>query len=284
MRPQASLNSIPNRRFRRGPARCQRVWQTILILATLALAIAANAQQICSEAFSSQTTPLHRGDATEVSFNFAKLTNVDPVKQELFEIAMDDVSRSIADQKAAHDAVVRAQTKRGRNAEAEIAIAQLRLKKIREHLEDARLIALFARQGGLVPPKIKVVLARHKFIETFTLKSRADASKFASRLNQLVAMGASVDTRELPATGFQRVFNTIVNGKRTKLYFALVAMSLAGTIYHVYMDRHPVQSETLRYQADPISQTQAADAKYLTEVYDDAPGAPARTADGPAIK
>jgi hypothetical protein len=260
MRPQAQLYVTSARGFRRAPSRCQIVWQGILILATLALAVAANAQSSCFDLFASRNAPLRPGSSVTIHYSFSRalpdMLESQSVRLEVAHSALRESRRLQAE-----GGVLRSQLQKlnaGRETKKTIiAMAEIATKI---HDNQARFASVgqieqLAKTGGKLSAQELSLLSSHKFEQKFDLNSKSDAKLLASRLGELDGNLATYDPVKYPDGRIKRIYNLAIKHKIIAVILVSVAAGLASQGYDLY-----------------VSAQQDAQRGTVTQIYDEGIG------------
>ncbi len=247
MRPQVQSYASSARRFRRAPSRCQIVWQGILILATLALAVAANAQSTCGDLFSGKSAPLRQGSPVTIHYSFSRAGPEILANESMrFEIETSTLRESHRLQ--AEGRALRAQLDKssaGRETiPSVLAKAEIVTKIHNNQILLARLkqIDQTAKTGARLTAEELSDLKSYRFEQTVALKSKADAKFLAQRLGELVENLATYDPLNYPVGRIARIYNLAVRHRIITLILIAVAGGLTNQGYDLYVSaQHDAQ-------------------------------------------
>lgn len=252
MSPQIRSNKL---RFRRAPSRCQRFWQGILILATLALAVAANAQSACYDIFASKHAPLRPGNSVTLRYSF---TDASPTMFAKADIRAEVISSSIRESHRLHEEGARLrqeyaglESKKSTAAVARKGELVGAIKVNRAALERVNRIEDLATSGRRLGPSEVDLVRSHKFEQTIVLTGRKQAALLNSRIAELNGNLASLDKVKLPAGRVKRVYRVAVKHYFVTLVLVAAAAGLAQNGYDLYV----------AHQAD-------VNAPIVTQIYD----------------
>ena len=226
-------------RFRRSPSRCQMFWQGILVLATLALAIAAQASPACYDLFASRNTPLRPGNSVTLRYSFPEATTAvfsNPHARSEIASSASRESHRLQEQ----GSVLRQELAGLQNQTSTKAIARKSeilgaLKMNRTTLERVGKIQEMASAGRQLRADDLVLLRTHTFEQTIALKSRADARLLNQRLSELDGHLAAVESVKLPASRIKRVYRWMMNHKMLTLILASALTSGGNYAYDLYV-------------------------------------------------
>lgn len=271
MRPQVRFNRS---RFRPSPSRCQRFWQGILVLATLALAMAAQASPACYDLFASRNAPLRPGNSVTLRYSFpeatANLLTRSGVRDEIAASALRESHRLQEQGGRLRQELAGLENKTSTKAIARKSEIMGALKINRVALERVTRLQDIAKSGKSLRAEDLMLLRSYTFEQTITLKSRADARLLNQRLSTLDGHLAAVEDVKLPPSRIKRVFRWMMNHKIVTLILASSAMSGGSYGYDLYVS----------YQAE-------RNAPIVVSIYNegtgDTPLAPARDNPNEAI-
>jgi hypothetical protein len=260
MATQAQSKVIPQARFRRAPSRCQFFWQGILILATLALAVAANAQSACYDVFASRNAPLRKGDSVTIRYSFADakptLLSDGTVRRELLSSTERDSHRLQEEARVIREQIQALKPKdKSNKAVAVRAELQGQITKIETEQLRVKRLQQLAQNGGRLTPDEFNLLAQHTFEQKIILNGKADKDLLENRLNDLRRYLATVDKVTLPRGKIKRVISFTIRHKIVTVILVAAAAGLAGGAYNLY-----------------LSQQQDAEQGTVTQLYDEGPG------------
>lgn len=236
MHPQVHSYSSSPRRFRRAPSRCQIVWQAILILATLALAVAANAQSTCSDVFAGQQAPLRSGDTVTIHYSYSR-AHTDVFSN--LETANEILTSSLREQSRFEKQAAEFQTelqglantkKQSKATFRKMSELAKQLAETQRKLPQILAIKQLAERRSRLSQQDLSDLTSHEFEQTVRLKSKADEQLLQRRLGQLLEHLAVYDPIKYPGGRIARTYRYAVDfaKKRKILTFVLIAIAGSG--------------------------------------------------------
>jgi hypothetical protein len=241
------------------------------VLATLALAVAANASPACYDIFASRNAPLRPGNSVTLRYSFpdanASLLARPGVRAEISSSAVRESHRLQEKGGVLRQELAGLENKTSTKAIARKSEILGALKINRAALERVGRIQDAVAEGRQLRAEDLVSLRSYTFEQTITLKSRADARLLNQRLSALDGHLAAVENVKLPPSRVKRVFRWMMNHKIVTLILASTLMSGANYGYDLYVS----------YQAE-------RNAPIVVSIYNEGTGnAPLATArDNPA--
>ncbi len=237
MRPQVRSNRA---RFRRSPSRCQMFWQGILILATLALAYAADASPACYDLFAPLHAPLRPGNSVTLRYSFPEASPQSLLRPEVRSEILSSVTRTAHSLMEKNSELRRElATLEGKTSRVQVARRSeingaLRLNRASiERLSKINEMATHPARP-LRADELSILRAE-TFEQTIVLKSRADSKQLDQRLSALDGHLAAVENVKLPPGRIKRVFRWMMNHKLVTLVLASAALSGGNYGYDLYV-------------------------------------------------
>jgi hypothetical protein len=262
MRPQVRSNKA---RFRHSPSRCQRFWQGILVLATLALAVAAKASPACYDMFASRNAPLRPGNSVTLRYSFPdanlNILSNPGVRAEIASSAARESHRLQEKGGVLRQELASLENKTSTKAIARKSEVMGALKINRAILERVSQIQEVASGGRPLRADDLTLLRSYTFEQTITLNGRADSRLLNQRLLTLDGHLAAVENVKLPPSRIKRVYRWMMNHKVMTLVLASALMSGGNYGYDLY-----------------VSAQAERNAPVMVSIYDGGGSAPVTTA------
>ncbi len=248
MRSQARTYISTGRSLRRGPSRCQKLWQGILIVATLALAMAASSARAaasvgaprCVEIFATASVTLKESKSATIHYKFGRMTNEllqqpDVRSDVLHSIERDLVHLKLADQTLVEKIDALAKKSATASRESQMQIFQSEISKNEFEFSQLRSMARAVEHGrGLNAADLQLIGSRI-FSENLSYGKKSDLKSFTARLKELDRRGALVENTRIPPTRIQRIFRLKL---RTKIIAVIMVANIMYGGYDLYSASH----------------------------------------------
>lgn len=240
MHPQATNQMISRPKARRPAAskapRCQKVWQMVFVVATLALAMAAQAAPRCVEVFSGARPSLKAAKSATIHFNYGRLTNADlqapDVRQEVLRSIEIDLGYERVTTKTLEAKIEKLSAKRETSSRASLLqdlTTDLRVSHTK--ITELRKAASQLESGATLSEMELHVLTNRTFSEDLAYNGKVNVRSFAERLKQLDERGALVTNKRIPPSRIARVVRLI---GRNKIFTLILVATLAQSGYQLY--------------------------------------------------